>query len=114
MFEHSEIVSVALAIPFALPIIVLARKVRLPLFIAAMLAALGATIFTVLEGIFWPVFCDMVEHACHGAAGVLLGVGTWRLILHPKSEPLAVTTEAEGAQAAPDGGADPPTEGGEV
>lgn len=82
MFQQSELVCLGLAVPLTVPIVLLARDVRLPgvrLLVAAAIAALAATTFTVAEDILWfPVF-NALEHASYAAAGVLATVGCRRL-----------------------------------
>lgn len=84
MFQESELVCLALAIPLTIPIVLLTRDVRLPgvrLLVAAAVAALGATTFTVIEDAFWHQVFNTLEHTCYALAGVLAALGCWYLAI---------------------------------
>lgn len=82
MFQESELVCLALAIPLTIPTVLLARAVGLPqlsLFVGAVVSALAAAIFTVVEDILWFDIFNALEHTCYALAGVLAASGCWRL-----------------------------------
>ncbi len=87
MFEESEIVSLALAIPLSVPIVLLARAVRtsrLYLLVGAVIFALAATIFTVVENIAFRDIFNLLEHICYATTGILIAAGCWRLALYSR------------------------------
>jgi high-affinity Fe2+/Pb2+ permease len=88
MFQQSEIVCLALAIPLSIPILYLGKVARAPmrLLIGAVVSALGAATFTVVEDIGWGDFFNLLEHVSYALTGVLLGVGCWRLALWSRRE----------------------------
>jgi hypothetical protein len=82
MFQESELVCLGLAVPLTIPMVLLARDVRLPgvrLLVAAVLTALAATVFTVIEELFWFHVFNAFEHACYALTGILLAAGCRQL-----------------------------------
>jgi hypothetical protein len=88
VFQQSELVCLGLAVPLAVPIVLLARDVRLPgvrLLVAAAITALAAATFTVAEDLLWfPVF-NALEHAGYAATGLLAAIGCRRLAAWSRS-----------------------------
>jgi hypothetical protein len=41
---------------------------------------IGATVFTVVEGIAWAGGFNVLEHVCYALAGVSFAVACWRLV----------------------------------
>lgn len=82
-FQESEVVCLVLALVFAVAIVVLRRAERLPdlpLIYGAAGFMIAATGFTVLEGVLWYGFFNLLEHVCYALAGVFLALGCWQLI----------------------------------
>jgi len=83
-FQESEIVSLIVAAAFVLSIAFLHRVIRLPrlpLIYAAIFILMGGHLFTVLEGVGWYAFFDILEHVCYALSGVLFAAGCWSLAL---------------------------------
>lgn len=80
--QESEIVNLLVAF-FALVIVeVVFRRRRLSelsFFYTGFFSLVGAFVFTVLEGVFWGVFFNGLEHLCYAAAGLSFAVGCYRL-----------------------------------
>jgi len=83
MFEESEIAALVLAVLLGLPIVFLTKAIRAPvhLLVAAVIAAMAATVFTVVEDIALGRLFNLLEHTCHALAGLLAAAGCWRLVL---------------------------------
>jgi len=74
MFQESEIVNLLVGFGSIPVLLVLARRVRLPrapLLYAAFSCILAGYVFTVVEGILWGDFLNLLEHLSYAAAGVL-------------------------------------------
>lgn len=80
MFEESEIVQLVMGLGM-LPILWLARVPRgrlgFGLCYAGAAAMLASWVLTVVEGVVAPVLCNLVEHALHAVAGLLLLAACW-------------------------------------
>ena len=83
IFQESELVCLALAVPLSVPVFFLARAIRAPLdlLMGAVASALAAAVFTVVEDIAFAEFFNLLEHICYALAGLLAAAGAWRLAL---------------------------------
>lgn len=83
MFQESEIINLLLAI-FSLAILtfILRRTkiLKLPYILPGFYCILGAYFFTVIEGIAYKGFFNLIEHACYASSGVFFALGCWVLV----------------------------------
>lgn len=81
MFQESELVCLALAIPLCVPVFLLARSTKAPLrfLLASAAFALGAAVFTVAEHVVLGEVFNLLEHLGYALAGLLAAAGCWRL-----------------------------------
>ncbi len=80
MFQESEIINLIFGVVALSVFIGMYKKTWLPrrkLILAGFLFMLSASLFTVLEGIFWLDAFDLLEHISYGLAGVCFGAAAW-------------------------------------
>lgn len=78
MFQESEIITLVVALvgAFLLTFIFTRRKVpELGFYYTGFLFVVAASLFTVLEGVAWETFFNLLEHLCYlfSAASFILG-----------------------------------------
>ncbi|MBI1375269.1 MAG: hypothetical protein GC159_21330 [Phycisphaera sp.] len=80
MFQESEIICLIVAVPLSVATLVMCRRTDAPyarVVLLAVVFALGAATFTVLEDVIWgPVF-NALEHVCYALTGLSLAWGCW-------------------------------------
>ncbi len=64
----------------------LAYLTSFPLLIASLSVLFAGLIATVLEGLFWKVALNVVEHFAYGLSSVLLVLWTWTAWMRPRQE----------------------------
>lgn len=82
VFEQSEVVCLFLALAFAVPAVFLARVTTIPRsrwFFAGIFLAIGASVFTVVEGMALYDFMNLLEHICYAASATSFATGCWLL-----------------------------------
>lgn len=80
MFQESEIINLALGIIAAGVFMGMYRETWMPrrrLVLAGFVFMLSASLFTVLEGLFWRNVFDFLEHISYGLAGISFGAAAW-------------------------------------
>ena len=78
--RESEVVNLVLAVVSLLIFRTFYRTVWLPkrgLLWTGVGCIVAAYVFTVVEGLFWPVVFDTLEHLSYAAAGVCFGAASW-------------------------------------
>jgi len=82
MIQDNELVNLLSGLAAIMVLVFIAGKVergKLYFFYAAFGAMLCAYTTTILEGYFWPIFFNWVEHFSLAAAGILFALGSWHL-----------------------------------
>jgi hypothetical protein len=82
MFQESEVIILGLALVACRVASPLLRNPdlpgRLPL-LAGFCAMIAAHFFTVAEGVFWPVACNILEHIALAASGIAFALAMLRM-----------------------------------
>jgi hypothetical protein len=52
---------------------------RWRLFLLAFTALCVGWMFTVIEGFFWPVVLNLVEHICYAVSSIIFALWCWRI-----------------------------------
>ncbi|PJB78127.1 MAG: hypothetical protein CO090_07415 [Acidobacteria bacterium CG_4_9_14_3_um_filter_49_7] len=82
MFQESEVVNLVLALLVTGFFIFFSRgyrRPRFPFLYLGFFSMLMAIVFTVVEGVLFPVFFNLAEHFCYGASGIFFLIGCLRL-----------------------------------
>lgn len=82
VFEQSEVVCLFLALAFLVPAVFLARVTTIPRsrwFFAGIFFATGASVFTVIEGVFLEDIMNVIEHVCYASSATSFAAGCWLL-----------------------------------
>jgi hypothetical protein len=82
VFQESEIITLIMGIIGLVILWDTFKKFKLPatdLIKAAYLCILCSYLFTILEGIVYPAFFNLVEHLGYTLAGVFFAAACWRL-----------------------------------
>ena len=85
MFQESEIITLVVALvgAFLLTFVFTRRKVpELGFFYSAFFFIVAASLFTVVEGVAWNAFFNLLEHLCYVFSAVSFIVGC--LLLHTR------------------------------
>ena len=88
MFQESEIIAlvVALVAAFLLFFLFARREIpKLGFFYAGFFCIVAASLFTVVEGVLWNDFFNVLEHACYLFSGLFFLLGC-RALLDPGPE----------------------------
>jgi len=89
MFQESEIIALVVALvgAFLLTFVLTRRKVpELGFFYTGFFFIVAASLFTVVEGVFWNEFFNAVEHLCYALSGISFVLGCWSLLRHSEPE----------------------------
>jgi len=85
MIQQNEIIMLLLGIGCMIFILVNKQKVkRIPLaklLIAGFYVLLAGYVLTILEGLFWKDFLNVLEHICYTASSILMAVWCWKLFV---------------------------------
>jgi hypothetical protein len=83
MIQQNEIIMLLLGIGCMIFILVNNQKVkRIPVaktLIAGFYVLLAGYVFTVLEGLLWREFLNVLEHICYTASSILMTVWCWKI-----------------------------------
>ena len=82
MFQVSEVVNLVQALLITGLFVFFSKgyhRPRFPFLYLGFLFILSAYVFTVLEGVFYPVFFNLAEHFCYAASGIFFLIGCLRL-----------------------------------
>ena len=83
MIQQNEIIMLLLGIGCMIFILVNNQKVkRIPAartLIAGFYVLLAGYVLTILEGLFWKDFLNVLEHICYTASSILLVVWCWKI-----------------------------------
>ena len=78
MFHVNEVINLILALISILMIVFIFKKMGLPrlrLLYIGFIFILCGYLFTVIEGVIWLEFFNLLEHLCYAAAGILFFAG---------------------------------------
>ncbi len=83
MMEQNEIIMLLLGIGCMIFILANGQKVRRipaakPL-ITGFYVLLAGYVLTILEGLFWKDFLNVLEHICYTASSILIAVWCWKI-----------------------------------
>jgi len=85
MIQQNEIIMLLLGIGCMIFILVNKQKVkRIPLaklLIAGFYVLLAGYVLTILEGLFWMDFLNVLEHICYTTSSILMAVWCWKLFV---------------------------------
>jgi hypothetical protein len=83
MIQQNEIIMLLLGIGCMIFISVNKQKVRrIPVakpLIAGFYVLLAGYVLTILEGLFWKDFLNVLEHICYTASSILMAVWCWKI-----------------------------------
>ncbi len=82
MFLESEIINFISALVSVLIILLISRKKEIPKFrfiYPGFFLIVAAYVLTVLEGVVWYKFFNLLEHMCYAGAGLLFAAGAWSM-----------------------------------
>ncbi|MFC1769696.1 hypothetical protein ACFLZI_01410 [Nitrospirota bacterium] len=87
MFDANEIINLIFALVAVLVIIFVFNKLEVPkprsLYMGFSFILCGY-VFTVIEGVLWRDFFNVIEHSCYALAGLYFLVGCWKYLRHPE------------------------------
>ena len=89
MFQESEIINLILAFISISVFALILKKRGLPrvrLLLLGFFLMLCGYLFTVIEGIIWHVFFNLIEHLCYALSGISFLAGCWRISTHSTAE----------------------------
>ncbi|MCJ7616190.1 MAG: hypothetical protein MUO43_06595 [Desulfobacterales bacterium] len=89
MFQESEIINIILALISILMFAFVFKKMglpKLPLLYIGFIFMLCGYLFTVIEGVIWYKFFNLLEHLCYAVSGILFAAGCFSIIRHSTSE----------------------------
>lgn len=81
MFQESEIINLTLGLIAVFIVFIIFRKNKIPLlrpFTTSFFFLFGSYLFTVIEGVIWHDFLNLLEHLCLALAGVSFAVSCWK------------------------------------
>ena len=85
MVQQNEIIMLLLGIGCMIFILVNKQKVKLipvpKLIIAGFYMLLAGYVLTILEGLFWKDFLNVLEHICYSASAILMTVWCWKIFV---------------------------------
>jgi len=85
MIQENEIIMLLLGIGCMIFILVNKQKVkRIPvanILIAGFYVLLAGYFLTILEGLFWKDFLNVLEHICYTASSILMAVWAWKIFV---------------------------------
>ena len=86
MIQQNEIIMLLLAIGCMIFILANKQKVnRIPVsktLIAGFYLLLAGYVLTILEGLFWNEFLNLMEHICYSASAILMAVWCWKIFAY--------------------------------
>lgn len=89
MFQESEVINLIMGIISVLLFIHIYIFKIIPKFkmiYSGFILIVCAQVFTVVEGIFWNDFFNLLEHLCLALAGVFCAIGSIVLVLRPVND----------------------------
>ena len=88
MIQENEIITLLLGIGVMIFILVNKQKVkRIPvakILIAGFYVLLAGWVLTILEGLFWKDFLNVLEHICYASSSILIAVWCWKIFAYKK------------------------------
>ena len=88
MIQQNEIVMLLLSIGCMIFILTNNQKVkRIPvakILIAGFYVLLAGYVLTILEGLFWKDFLNVLEHLCYAVSSILMAVWCWKILISEK------------------------------
>ncbi len=88
MIQENEIITLLLGIGVMIFILANNRKVkRIPvaiILIAGFYVLLAGWVLTILEGLFWKDFLNVLEHICYASSSILMAVWCWKIFAYKK------------------------------
>lgn len=88
MIQENEIITLLLGI--GVMIFILANKNRVKriqaakILIAGFYVLLAGWVLTILEGLFWREFINVLEHICYTSSSILMAVWCWKIFKNTK------------------------------
>ena len=86
MIQQNEIIMLLLGVGCMIFILVNRQKVkRIPvakILIAGFFVLLAGYVLTILEGLFWNEFLNVLEHICYSASSILMAVWCWKIFAY--------------------------------
>ncbi|MEE4603789.1 MAG: hypothetical protein V2J65_21080 [Desulfobacteraceae bacterium] len=86
MIQQNEIIMLLLGVGCMIFILVNRQKVkRIPvakILIAGFYVLLAGYVLTILEGLFWNEFLNVLEHICYSASSILMAVWCWKIFAY--------------------------------
>lgn len=85
MFQESEIVTLGVAVIGALILLFVLSRRKIPrfrFFYIGFFAIVAASFFTVIEGVIWNDFFNLLEHLSYVIAGIFFAAGCRGLFIH--------------------------------
>ena len=86
MIQQNEIIMLLLGVGCMIFILVNKQKVkRIPvakILIAGFYVLLAGYVLTILEGLFWNEFLNVLEHICYSASSILMAVWCWKIFAY--------------------------------
>lgn len=82
MFQESEIVNLVFTLLITVFFLIFSRGYRRPYFpflYLGFFCMLLAYVFTVVEGVVFPVFFNLAEHSCYAVSGIFFLMGCLKL-----------------------------------
>ncbi|MCD4744500.1 MAG: hypothetical protein K8R67_18715 [Desulfobacteraceae bacterium] len=90
MIQQNEIVMLLLSIGCVIFILINNQKVkRIPvakILIAGFYVLFTGYVFTILEGLFWKDFLNVMEHICYAVSSILMAVWCWKILKYEKDD----------------------------
>jgi len=89
MFQENEVINLILALISILMFAFIFKKMGLPrlrLLYIGFIFILCGYLFTVIEGVIWLEFFNLLEHLCYAISGILFAAGCLSIIRHSTSE----------------------------
>ena len=88
MIQENEIITLLLGIGVMIFILANKQKVkRIPaakILIAGFYVLLAGWVLTILEGLFWREFINVLEHICYTSSSILMAVWCWKIFKNTK------------------------------
>ncbi|MEE9524899.1 MAG: hypothetical protein V3V59_09155 [Thermodesulfovibrionales bacterium] len=89
MFQESEVITLVVALVGAFLLIFVFTKRKVPelsYFYIGFFSIVAASFFTVIEGVLWNDFFNLLEHLCYAIAGISFMAGCIILLKQSESE----------------------------
>ncbi|MCD4719288.1 MAG: hypothetical protein K8S13_05430 [Desulfobacula sp.] len=88
MIQQNEIIMFLLGMGCMVFILLNKREVkRIPvakILIAGFYVLLAGYVFTILEGLFWKDFLNILEHICYTVSSIIMAVWCWKISIYKK------------------------------